>query len=112
MLTRAQCEKAVTISEQVGYSGGGVRISLPVKAPMAACVLRCLWPAQEAFRFSSAAALHLVFNDLRAGVALTWKRLRRSPQYLPNRAFVLLQDSWFGPNFVTILAKGVRVCSY
>jgi hypothetical protein len=79
---------------------------------MASHVLPYLRRTDEGSLFALPAVLHLVFNDLRAGVASRWKRFRRPAQYLPNRAFVLLPGGWFGPNFVTILAEGVRVCSY
>ena len=112
MLTRAQCEKAVTIRESVGCPERGGVILAGAKALMAAPVLASLRETHDGYGFSWSAVLRRVFNDLRAGVALGWKRLGRPAKYLPNRAFVLLQRAWFGPNFVTILAKGVRVCSY
>jgi hypothetical protein len=62
--------------------------------------------------FSPRAIFCLVFNGLRDGAALKWKRLSNTPQYLQNRAFVLLRDEWFGPSFVTIMPTGVWVCSF
>jgi hypothetical protein len=53
-----------------------------------------------------------VFNALRDGAALNWRRFRNTSQYLQNRAFVLLRDEWFGPSFVTIMPTGVWVCSF
>jgi hypothetical protein len=112
MATQAQCEKAVTIPEPKGRARKGVRSFQEYQSLLAAekvgranRVLSCL--AIPACR-----VVCIVFNDLRAGLAFRWKRSSDLFQYLPNRAFVLLQGGWFGPNFVTIFAEGVRVCSY
>jgi len=67
---------------------------------------------QLASETSSLAIFCLVFNGLRDGAALEWRRFRNTSKYLQNRAFVLLRDEWFGPSFVTIMPTGVWVCSF
>lgn len=61
---------------------------------------------------SSIAVFCLVFNGLRDGATLEWRRFRNTSKYLQIRAFVLLRDEWFGPSFVTIMPTGVWVCSF
>jgi hypothetical protein len=112
MLIRAQCEKAVTISEPIGHAldgfcatpklGSGVRAGARLFVGRNPMNLERLAPSD----------LCLVFNDLRAVEGLKSKRCTSTPQYLQNRAFVLLQGGWFGPSFVTIMPTGVGVCSF
>ncbi len=112
MLTQAQCEKAVTISEPMGrrpWSSDVVATSETLVRPWMLKLERQV----RAFSVSSQLGLfRLVFNGLRVQEAAKQKRLRTIRKYLQNRAFVLLRDGRFGPSFVTIMPIGVWVCSF
>jgi hypothetical protein len=90
MLTLAQCEKAVTISEPMGRTRGGLADSIGSKVPLH---LRMLLPRRRmraALESLPLAFFYLVFNDLRHTAVLKSKRFTNISQYLQNRAFVLL----------------------
>jgi hypothetical protein len=112
MLTQAQCEKAVTISEPMGRLPGSSEV---VTASNTLVQLRILKLEQQdrAFSISSQIGIfRLVFNGLRNQAAPKRKRFRTIRKYLQNRAFVLLRDGRFGASFVTIMPTGVWVCSF
>jgi hypothetical protein len=112
MLTQAQCEKAVTISEPMG------RIPWSSEIVTASKILVQLWmskPERQVRAFSISSHIRifrLVFNGLGNQVAGERKRFGTIRKYLQNRAFVLLRDARFGPSFVTIMPTGVWVCSF
>ena len=112
MLTLAQCEKAVTISEPMGRSPWCAEVFMGSKIQQHFRKMLQGRPIPAVSETSPLATFCPVFNGLRGGAALKWGRLSNTPQYLQNRAFVLLRDEWFGPSFVTIMPTGVWVCSF
>src|ERR1700722_6803715 len=114
MLRLAQCEKAVTISELIGYSRRDARVPAGSKTPIDLGI-----PAREnsdpPARGSSCSCLstsfYLVFNDLQAEKARLRKRVGNSVHLIPEGNFVSIRDARFGPNFVTIQPTGECVCS-
>ncbi len=112
MLTQAQCEKAVTISEPMG------RLPWSSEIVTASKTLVHLWMSKLERQFRAffvsfqIGVFRLVFSGLRNQSAAKRKRLRTIRKYLQNRAFVLLRDGRFGPSFVTIMPTGVWVCSF
>jgi hypothetical protein len=111
MLTRAQCEKAVTISEPTGHALDGFRTTPELNAgapegaaPFGARISGC-------GKFLTLTIRRFIFNDLQANPGLPRRQVRSPFQYLQNRAFVLLRGGRFGPSFVTIMPIGVWVCS-
>jgi hypothetical protein len=112
MLTRAQCEKAVTISEPIGHAREGLRASLELASGVSVRVQLSMGRNPVNVEPLAPSNLRLVFNDLRVGAASKGERFRSPLQYLSNRAFVLLRGGWFGPSFVTIMPTGVGVCSF
>jgi hypothetical protein len=112
MLTEAQCEKAVTISEPMG------RLPWSSEVVTASNTQVQLWGLKlerqiRPFSISSQIGIfRLVFNGLQNQAVAKRKRFRTIRKYLQNRAFVLLRDGRFGPSFVTIMPTGVWVCSF
>jgi hypothetical protein len=114
MLRLAQCEKAVTISELMGYSHRGARVPVGSKTPIELGV-----PARESFdalaRGSSCSwfstSFYLVFNGLQAEKTRLGKSVGCHVHPMPEGNFVSIPDARFGPNFVTIQPTGECVCS-
>ena len=112
MLTRAQCEKAVTIPEPKGRARQGSPVPLELDGGVLVGARRLVGRNPANVKSLAPGSLRLVFNDLRVKAASKGERVRNPLQYLSNRAFVLLRDEWFGPSFVNIMPTGVGVCSF
>ncbi len=111
MQTQAQCENTVTISEPMVCTREVSEGRWESKGPLPQLAVLSRTQIGVRPEFLALAIILLVFSDLRAKTPWKWRRIRNPIQYLQNSAFVLLRGEWFGPNFVTILAEGVRVCS-
>jgi hypothetical protein len=114
MLRLAQCEKAVTISELMGYSHQGAAVPMGSKTPMDLGIpvrasLDPLASGPSCSCFST--SFYLVFNDLQAAKARLLKKLGSPVHHILEGNFVSIRDARFGPNFVTIQPIGVCVCS-
>jgi hypothetical protein len=111
MLRLAQCEKAVTISELLGYSRPGAGVPLGSRTPIGVAIpvrgsLAC---ASLGSRLST--SFHLVFNDLQAERLARGRALGATFTLIQEGNLVSIRGAQFGPNFVTIQPIGVCVCS-
>jgi hypothetical protein len=112
MLTQAQGEKAVTISEPMGRRPWSSKIVTTSKIQVQLWQLKLERQVRALSVCAQIGIFRLVFNGLRNQVAGKRKPSRTIRKYLQNRAFVLLRDARFGPSFVTIMPTGVWVCSF
>jgi hypothetical protein len=112
MLTQAQCEKAVTISEPMGRLLWSSEVVTASKTQVQLWVLKLERQIRPLSISSQIGIFRLVFNGLRNQAAAKWKPFGTICKYLQNRAFVLLRDGRFGPSFVTIMPTEVWVCSF
>jgi hypothetical protein len=115
MLTLAHSEKAVTISEPKGCHFSASRLTNGSKTPLP--------PSNDRI---NANAPRLSYSPRNRNTGLcppvfcpVFNNIQPNPQNVQKRRTPLLHNPsptpslrrWFGPNFVTILASGVRVCS-
>lgn len=115
MRTLAQYEKAVTISEPNGCHFLAYRSSQGSKTPicLALPITGCgqASPTPRTRNSSKDPDFHSVFNNLQTKPGRPSKRFRAPVHNSMSGPFFAVTSGWFGPNFVTILAPGVRVCS-
>jgi hypothetical protein len=118
MLPQAQSEKAVTISEPKGCHfsayGNPEGSKTPTCPSLYINYIRGCLPIRiflRARQNGDQMAFLPVFNNMQKK---SWHIAKRFGalvhHYVSGPLFVSL-SGWFGPNFVTILAPGVRVCS-
>jgi hypothetical protein len=112
MLTQAQCEKAVTISEPMGRLPRSSEVVAASRTQVRLWMLKFERRDRAFYLSSQIGSFRLVFNGLGNLAAAKQKRFTTIRKYLQNRAFVLLRDARFGPSFVTIMPTGVWVCSF
>jgi hypothetical protein len=111
MLRLAQCEKAVTISELMGYSRRGGRVPVGSETPIGVGIpvrgsLACASPGS-----GLSTSFHVVFNDLQVDGLARGRGLGATFTPIQEGNVVAIRGAQFGPNFVTIQPIGVCVCS-
>jgi hypothetical protein len=114
MLRLAQCEKAVTIPELMGYFRQGTAVLMGSKTPInlgspVSASLDALACGSSCSCLSS--GFYLVFNDLQAEQTRLRKGSGSYDHPVQEGNFVSIRGARFGPNFVTIQPTGVCVCS-
>lgn len=114
MRVLAQCEKGVTISEPLGHPEKGDRASAGSKTPQEIRArsdngeIRAELPGycrRESLSYSN------VFNKIGRVLVRIAMRGASIGCELRLEGSSNTGSGWFGPNFVTILSAGVRVCS-
>jgi hypothetical protein len=111
VLRQAQCEKAVTIWELMGYSGQGAGVPMGSKTPIDLGIPVRGRSGRQFIRHCLSISFHLVFNDLQAGKARFSEKIGSHVHPIPEGNVVSIQGAQFGPNFVTIQPTGVCACS-
>jgi hypothetical protein len=111
MRRQAQCEKAVTISELMGYSRRCAGVPMGSKTPIGVGIPVRGSLAGGSPRSGLSTDFYLVFNDLQAEKARLWEGLGATFTRIREGNVVSIQGARFGPSFVTIQPIGVCVCS-
>jgi hypothetical protein len=114
MRVLAQCEKGVTISEPLGHPEEGGWASAGSKTPLGIRTLSYDGQIQaELSRYLRCGrpTYCTVFNKIAAQLVRVAKRRASVGGELRWEGSPGTGSGWFGPNFVTILTAGVRVCT-
>jgi hypothetical protein len=107
----AQCEKAVTISELMGYSRPGAGVPMGSKTPIGPGIPVRRRSGLRFIRYWLSTSFHLVFNDLQAEKARLREKFLGHAHPIQEGNVASIQGAQFGPNFVTIQPTGVCACS-
>lgn len=114
MCVVAQCENEVTISEPLGHAQSEGETPMGSKTPLQTRILmyaREFLAPMPAYFDTQVISYPNSFNEIASTCSRTAKRRARMKHYPCSGPCFATLSGWFGPNFVTILASGVRVCS-